>query len=324
MDSKFTLYLFHGKSPYPRRLSLSPKILAAVAVFLLVAAVSTGYLVHEYSRLKDAKEQARAMQELLANQKEALKGQKSTILSQQKELVDQREQMEFVARQLNEVRDNLADLKEFEKKIRIITDIDRRVVNKKGLGVGGGSTRDFPSRLSLNVSESGGFKDVNQMAGELASVSLEQEAQFGALLKRLEDQQRELNNTVPSMSPVNGEISSVFGYRVSPFSSGWELHKGIDISAPTGTPVAAPAAGVVSFAGRKSGYGNAIMMDHGKSTETLYGHLSAILVREGSTVKKGDIIGLVGSTGQSTGPHLHYEVRLNGNPVNPEKYMRAA
>lgn len=324
MNRKFTLYLFHGKSPYPRRLSLSSKILAAVTVFLLVAVVSTGCLFHEYSRLKDAKTQAAAMQKLLADQQKALAGQKNTILAQQKELVDQREQMDLVARQLNEVRDNLVSLKEYEKKIRIITDIDRRGINKKGLGMGSGPSREFPSRLSLNVSATEDFKDVNQMAAELSTVSSEQEAQFLALIKMLENKQRELNNTTPSMIPVAGEISSVFGYRVSPFSNSWEFHKGLDISASTGTPVAAPAAGVVSFAGRRSGYGNVIYIDHGKNTETVYGHLSSILVREGDKVKKGDTIGLVGSTGASTGPHLHYEVRVNGNPVNPVKYAKAA
>ena len=120
--------------------------------------------------------------------------------------------------------------------------------------------------------------------------------------------------------PVNAtRVSSPYGTRFHPILKTYRMHSGIDYAAPTGTPIMAPADGVVSFAGVKGGYGNAIMLNHRKGMETLYGHMSAFVsgVNAGKSVKAGDVIGFVGSTGRSTGPHLHYEVRINGQIVDP-------
>ena len=120
--------------------------------------------------------------------------------------------------------------------------------------------------------------------------------------------------------PVNAtRVSSPYGTRFHPILKTYRMHSGIDYAAPTGTPIMAPADGVVSFAGVKGGYGNAIMLNHRKGMETLYGHMSAFVsgVSAGKSVNAGDVIGFVGSTGRSTGPHLHYEVRINGQIVDP-------
>jgi len=117
--------------------------------------------------------------------------------------------------------------------------------------------------------------------------------------------------------PVAGRISSPFGYRYHPILHYRRLHTGIDIGAPTGTPIHAAGGGQVICASWRGGYGNCIIIDHGGGKATLYGHMSRYNTRAGQTVSKGDIIGFVGSTGMSTGPHLHYEVRINGTPVNP-------
>jgi murein DD-endopeptidase MepM/ murein hydrolase activator NlpD len=117
--------------------------------------------------------------------------------------------------------------------------------------------------------------------------------------------------------PVAGRITSGFGYRYHPVLHYRRLHTGVDIAAPTGTPIHAAGGGEVVFAGRRGGYGNAVIIDHGRGKATLYGHMSSIAVRAGQVVNGGQTIGRVGSTGISTGPHLHYEVRINGTPVNP-------
>lgn len=117
--------------------------------------------------------------------------------------------------------------------------------------------------------------------------------------------------------PVNGRITSGFGYRMHPVLGYRRLHTGLDIAAPTGTPIHAAGGGEVVFAGRRGGYGNCVIIDHGRSKATLYGHMSSLGVRSGQVVSRGQTIGRVGSTGMSTGPHLHYEVRINGSPVNP-------
>jgi murein DD-endopeptidase MepM/ murein hydrolase activator NlpD len=127
--------------------------------------------------------------------------------------------------------------------------------------------------------------------------------------------------TTPSVRPTGGWISSTFGTRSSPFSGDPTQHKGLDIAADTGTPIIAPASGIVSYASFDEGYGKLISIDHGHGIVTRFGHCSQMYVKVGQQVRRGDIIGAVGSTGRSTGPHLHYEVRLGGVPVNPEKFI---
>jgi murein DD-endopeptidase MepM/ murein hydrolase activator NlpD len=129
---------------------------------------------------------------------------------------------------------------------------------------------------------------------------------------------------IPSIWPAVGPLRSGVGVRSNPFGGGnLEYHKGQDISVPTGTPVSATADGVVVIARWVKGYGNGIYIDHGNGIMTRYGHLSRIDVVEGQAVKKGQQLGLSGSTGRSTGPHLHYEVRINGVPVSPLPYLPA-
>jgi murein DD-endopeptidase MepM/ murein hydrolase activator NlpD len=145
------------------------------------------------------------------------------------------------------------------------------------------------------------------------------------LLNKLEEKAKALGEeikSIPSIPPVKGVFSSGFGIRMDPFTGGLEFHKGIDLSAPTGTPVVATADGRVEKAEWKSGgYGNVVVINHGRGIKTLYAHLSKILVREGQKVRRGQIIGLVGSTGKSVAPHVHYEVEVNGEAVNPIRYI---
>jgi len=122
--------------------------------------------------------------------------------------------------------------------------------------------------------------------------------------------------------PFPGSITSTFGHRENPFGGpAIETHKGLDISGPIGAPVKAMAKGEVSFAGIKGGFGNCIILKHGNGFETLYGHLSKILVSVGEQINIGQQIGKIGSTGRSTGPHLHYEIHLNGKQINPASFL---
>lgn len=123
------------------------------------------------------------------------------------------------------------------------------------------------------------------------------------------------------LMPTSGRLSSPFGYRIHPIAKTRRLHAGQDIAAPTGTTIKSAASGVVISAGRRGGYGNCIVVDHGGGLSTLYGHCSRINVRAGQKVSQGQKIGAVGSTGYSTGPHLHFEVRIKGKPVNPKGYL---
>jgi murein DD-endopeptidase MepM/ murein hydrolase activator NlpD len=129
-------------------------------------------------------------------------------------------------------------------------------------------------------------------------------------------------NAAPNLWPVEGQVTGSFGERIDPFNGEGAFHSGVDISSAYGHPVIAPADGIVTFADFMGGYGKAIMMDHGHGIATRYGHLSGFAVTVGQHVHRGDTIGYVGLSGRSTGPHLHYEVRINDTPVNPYKYLR--
>lgn len=144
--------------------------------------------------------------------------------------------------------------------------------------------------------------------------------QLSVLESMLYNQQLQLSST-PSRMPTTGYITSAFGGRADPFSGGKAHHLGIDINANNGDPVRAAADGVVSFVGTKNGYGNVVEVDHGNNVSTLYAHNSRLLVRVGDLVRSGQEVSKAGSTGRSTGPHVHFEVHVNGQPVNPVQFL---
>jgi murein DD-endopeptidase MepM/ murein hydrolase activator NlpD len=134
-----------------------------------------------------------------------------------------------------------------------------------------------------------------------------------------------LKNTLPNSSPVDAAFnSSSFGWRLDPFNGHRAFHEGLDFTASTGTAIYAAAGGIVSTSEQTPDYGKIVKIDHGSGLETRYAHASKLLVRAGQRVAKGQKIAEVGSTGRSTGPHLHYEIRLNGNPLDPRKYLSAS
>lgn len=152
---------------------------------------------------------------------------------------------------------------------------------------------------------------------EYKTVYLEQE------LRDYETALRE-RATIPSLWPVAGSLESGFGGRRNPFGgSSLEFHSGQDIEAPSGTPISAAASGIVTYAGWMNGYGNLVIIDHGDGLTTRYGHQSHFVVKVGQSILRGEQLGFVGSTGRSTGPHLHYEVRVNDKPVDPVQYLPA-
>ncbi len=148
------------------------------------------------------------------------------------------------------------------------------------------------------------------------SFSLNTRRPFGSL-----DDALSMTNA-PSLWPVVGPVTSSFGERQDPFNGEGAFHAGVDISASFGEPVRATADGTIEMADRASGYGREVVIDHGFGVKTVYGHLSGFAVTDGQQVTRGQVIGYVGVSGRSTGPHLHYEVRIRNTPVNPHKYLR--
>lgn len=164
------------------------------------------------------------------------------------------------------------------------------------------------------------YRSLEERLNALNSASSRLETRVYAVYEGSQDRFA-LFTLTPSLWPVEGLLTSDFGIRSSPFTGMPKMHEGIDIAAIDGTPIFAPADGVVLFAGPKGGYGNAVILEHGSGISTLYGHTSDFFVREGEKVKRGQIIAAVGSTGASTGPHLHYEVHVNGVPTDPMNFL---
>ena len=158
--------------------------------------------------------------------------------------------------------------------------------------------------------------DVDKMSFRSSNLAKD----LSALEEKFVAQSRMLSST-PSIAPVRGILTDGFGGRSDPFTREPGQHNAIDISSAIGQPIRTPADGIVVKAEWASGYGNVIYISHGYGYSTRYGHLSSFAVRPGQRIKRGEIIGHVGSTGRSTGPHLHYEVRVNNNPVNPLEYI---
>jgi murein DD-endopeptidase MepM/ murein hydrolase activator NlpD len=162
---------------------------------------------------------------------------------------------------------------------------------------------------------------VKEFEAQIAALKKESDA-IGRLLRQRQSGQKLAPSGKGVLAvPVPGPITSGFGMRVHPILHTQRMHTGIDFGASTGTPIRAAADGVVVVAEVRGGYGNTVILDHGNTLATLYAHQSRIAVTAGQTVAKGTIVGYVGSTGLATGPHLHFEVRVTGNPVDPMKYL---
>ena len=236
----------------------------------------------------------------------------------------QQEHILFLAKQTQSLNDQLASVRDLDASIRVMMDLSTPVAQTpSSLASAGGPPVSSEIRGSAVVPGT-------SLAATLLRTQQTIE-QIRESIPETEDSLKNLENTVqlqrarematPSIRPTNGSITSGFGYRRSPFGVAREFHPGVDMSAPRGTQVYAAATGTVVMAAHSGGYGNVIFIDHGFGFSTVYAHLSRINVKAGQTVTKGQSIGLVGSTGRSTAPHLHYEVRVNGTAVNPYSYL---
>jgi len=216
------------------------------------------------------------------------------------------------------LQDNLVKLNDRGNHMRLLMDISRIPEDVRQAGTGGASM-DVDFNTSLDVS-----KELNTLRTTMTVAEKELQLQFSSYREIAEKYSENKTRfaALPAIRPMNGYYSRKGPrVRLHPILNIYRRHEGIDIAADVGTPIYAPADGVVEFVGRSSGYGNTVEINHGFSYRTLYGHLSKALVQEGQRVKRGQLIARCGSTGLSSGPHLHYEVRKNGVPQNPLEYF---
>ena len=242
------------------------------------------------------------------------------ILEQKNEIKSQREQIQNFAVTITDLKKQVKNLCIFEDRVRLIADIGQSNDSNGLIGIGGIPNTDLDYNLEPEVKHNNLIREMHEQVKQTTLASIKQSQDFEELIKELHKKKNILAST-PSIKPVNGWVSSKFGYRRSPFTGLKEFHSGLDIANKIGTEIIATANGRVSYAGKKLLIGNLVTIDHGHGIITKFGHLNKILVKYGQKVKRGDIIGLMGNTGRSTGPHVHYEVRINGAPVNPAKYI---
>jgi murein DD-endopeptidase MepM/ murein hydrolase activator NlpD len=238
----------------------------------------------------------------------------------QQQTQEQKSKIHFFASKIEDLEKQLSKLKDFDKRIRIIANLEKGQETAAFMGMGGPSASDIREKLRAEKNEMGLAQQMRTDIERLELEATSQEESLSELEKLLQSKKDMLVHT-PSIWPVHGWVTSGFGFRTNPFTGLTQMHEGLDIANRIGTPVIAPADGIVSDTGKDSSYGNVIVISHGFGINSRFNHLSKILVRPGQKVKRGDKIAEVGTTGKSTGPHLHYEVRVNGIPVNPVRYI---
>jgi murein DD-endopeptidase MepM/ murein hydrolase activator NlpD len=305
MSEKTSFYILNHTGKTVKQLAVSRRHLRIAIGFLAFFLLISAAILVDYLNLK-----------ITFNKQKV----KNTIAKQSDEILNQRKQIQKFADEINSLKSSLVKLNTFEQKLRIIANIEKSSEEDSLFGVGGSIPEDLDSQLPLTEKHNNLLREMHKQTKELTLASINQEKVFESLYEGLKSQRNLLSST-PSIRPTEGWLSSGFGYRVSPFTGLREFHKGLDFAGRKGTEIIAPADGVVSFVGRNGSYGKMIKIDHGHGIVTRYGHLQKALKKRGEAVKRGDVIALMGNTGRSTGPHLHYEVLLNGLPVNPKKYI---
>ena len=274
-----------------------------------------GYCITDYLRLR------------------ALRGNYGQILLENRNL---KGEARILMSNLEDVKGSLKKVKEYTTKLSEITNLQTQSLSKHtGIGeikksgdvpsgrnmIGTADNHTSGHGVPMGIDfESLVFRPVFQRLNAIGMSANTSAFDLQKLISSL-SQQKTLLASVPSLAPVDGWVTSGFGQRMSPFTGESMYHKGIDVAAPIGTPIYAPADGVVVFSGRKEGFGNFVMIAHGYGIVTGYGHNAQNLVTSGQAIRRGEQVATIGQTGRTTGPHLHYEIWVNGRVVDPKRFI---
>jgi murein DD-endopeptidase MepM/ murein hydrolase activator NlpD len=288
---EFNLLVVHGDGRRVARLTLSPWLIAAILGLAVALLVSVAVIYTDYLTLRQQRASLNALTARLAEQ------QGTIDASRQK---------------MRQIWAEIDGWRELRAKIWEPFGPENGPA-RRGAGIGGGTG---PSRAGESAERAAIGDELERLTGVVKDEGDDLRA-----LERFLTRATRVLAALPSRWPVRGPVNSGFGGRSSPWSSSSEFHSGLDIGAPIGTQVRAPAPGIVVFAGPHAEYGQAVIVDHGNDTKSLYGHLSRLAVHTNQTVRRGDVIAYTGNTGRSSGPHLHYEIQVKGQPVNPTTYL---
>lgn len=331
MDNKtYTILVTTNRRGETRRLTLPAPVLK-LAIFLgLVAVMLFGAATVDYVGLL-----------LQANENKRLRAENLSL----------KKQFQIVETKVNSLETSLERVQNFSKKLKLITNIDdedrsvkltmgtqpkpgqpgdeafepvedrapaSEILNKDSLFMQRAPLDEIKGELSTEAKKD--YATLSIRIDRAVKETQLKEQSILALWESLSERQSLLNST-PSIKPARGWFTSKFGYRIDPFNGKAIMHAGIDVAGPPGSPVYAPADGVISYVGFEEGYGKLVSIDHGYGVITRFGHNSRVFAVVGQKVKRRDVIAAVGSTGHSTGPHVHYEVRVHGVPVDPMNYI---
>lgn len=306
MSHKITFFVLSTSGAPVRQVSISRGFIAFLLLVALGLAGGVGYYGYDYHQLRQRTFRNAELRERVDAQKEIV--------------LIQRRQIRSFADEINTLKSRLVALNGFERQIRIIANLNPEETGEPLFGVGGSSPKDIDPKLAVEERHDSLMREMHGQMDQIHQAAAVQQGGFESLIDELEDKKNLLART-PAIRPTNGVYTSRFGNRKSPFTGLIEMHEGLDIAGKKGTAIKAVADGRVTFAGRRGSYGQMLVIDHGHGMVTRYAHLDSILKEVGDTVRRGDRVALMGNTGRSTGPHLHYEVRLNGVPVDPETYI---
>lgn len=297
-DNLFTLMIIPNRKSGVKKISFRKVFLRNILIASIVAVFVTLYIVYDYTSIKRDRAELARLRTLTQEQSQKLRD---------------------LGMKMDEFSDRMDELRQFDKKIRVLA-YETSLGKKLPMGIGG---TDNENRIK-DLLDKDNDKIIMEMRHNLEKLNAdasEREKSFNELMAFLQEQKSILAST-PSLWPVKGWITSEFGWRNSPFRSGREFHNGIDVSTRYGKEILAPADGLIMSTGYHPQEGNSLRMNHGHGFTSAFLHLSKINVKQGMRVKRGDVIGYVGDTGRSTGPHLHYSVYVNNVAVNPKKYLR--
>ncbi len=299
-DNFFTLMIIPRQKSAVRKISLSSNLVRGLFIGSLLAVLLSLYVVYDYASIKRDRAELVRLRQQTAEQSNEIIG---------------------LAVKVDEFADRLEEFKQFDRRLRLMASEDIGQDKKIPLGIGGSNNTQISLKEMIDKDQETLVSGIHKSLAQLNEEANEREQSFNELLIFLREQ-KSILAAKPSIWPVRGWVTSEFGVRQSPFGTSHEFHKGIDIATGMGREVTAAADGIVVEISHGSDDGNMVKIEHGYGRSTSYSHLTKAAVKQGTRVKRGDLIGYVGSTGRSTGPHLHYAVYVNNVPVNPRKYLK--
>jgi murein DD-endopeptidase MepM/ murein hydrolase activator NlpD len=294
----YTVLILPDATSPARKFHINPTIVTAVSSVTAVSVLAFAFFLYQYVNL-------------------------NVRMLEMKQLRQEVSDRNFLAAKVGQLEGDLTRLRDLDHRLRMVAGLDAGEDRDRGAGIAQGGSETLSQAALLEAVRKGTGRlsewvgrDLEALGNEITS----RERSFREL-KDLLEAKRSILASTPTVWPVRGRITAGYGYRVSPFTGQREMHEGLDIAAPFGTPIMATADGIVSFVGPLSSFGNVVFINHGHGLTTFYAHTSSFRVKEGQPVKRGQIVADVGSSGRTTGPHVHYEVQVNGAAVNPLKYI---